>query len=989
MQVAKIDLKGLDFLIDVDVVKFSNDGLKIVFNRLKEILENNETKSYLEQNEITEDSIKFHNFQKISLEKSDYSLLSDEEKNDYMNFWLNRLVYFSKIDYMWDKNTYRAENLLVLNGNYIDEQSNIEILGSAYVNGLYVNKDIVSTSPLTVVDERVINEESLEKYNTLKYKLPEKNMSLIATERDEQFYIEKINMTKDWIILISVIDDLNKMDEKVFLKILLLSQGVDESYIEQEDLRSVFLKFLADGGKLLNYSSGESVPYSEVLGYRIAQRDSVTDDILKILHQFNIRLSTIVFEEFNKDSEKDIEITRIAVDNIKNLTEKLILIPELEFNIDPRLSGEIILNKDIMKNKNVSIKKEKVIVKSEEDFIEFKELFKNTLKNVPASSINILFDEMKDDFSYNNMTVSRTSLAFSLYKLYEQYTDNVDEVLKIKQHSTSLALLQHTNSINSYISTLNHFVLAEMITEFDKLSLRDKMIAISPLKNRNALLPRLIHDNWATKISIRDLNLSIRAFYQDEKEITAETGLKAAAILDLLCDASNFTNKDIARVFKINKDSQQSLDLVNTFYQNILKDSDLFTYISFDKPDDVKKFYDLKNTMIERKVERYDINDVEEKLMGAILKCFLKNNLAYDFIEKFIQANENHLRALEKIGIEDCFNYLSINKMLKAKKVEPFSKRHIECSNNEKYTMLMDLVDLKNNKVFSLVKNKLSPNVSKWLSELYENEYWLNETSVKDKEVLINGLTKLKILEDGMFRLIVRKENSHEIQLLCLEHMYSDIYKFHEMIYAFTKEDKIFTEIENEEMFYKNIKEVSYVKEKTLNSIFSIMKNKEDVFIEFFKGIKHEGHLDFNLNNLSKNIFNSENKRLFKRLTSVVDHEKMAEDIGVEEALSVGLKKLSVLTNFFNTSFREDDAFIKNLAELSQVVQNEINETGMFSHKMKEKILQSYVLLPSQLSKLAVDKMSDGKLLHVVISEINLVDKIKDTNNTDRNKKKL
>lgn len=988
MQVAKIDLKGLDFLIDVDLVKFSNDGLKIVFNRLKEILENNEAKNYLEQNEITEESIKFHNFQKISLSKKDYSLLSDEEKNDYMKFWLNRLVYFSKIDYMWDENTYKAENLLVLNGNYIDEQSNIEILGSAYVNGLYVNKAIVSTSPLTVVDERVINEERLEKYNTLKYKLPEKNMSLIATERDEQFYIKKINMTNDWITLVSVIDDLNKMDEKVFLKILLLSQDVDGSYIEQEDLRSVFLKFLADGGKLLSYSSGESFPYSEVLGYRIAHRDSVTDDILKILHQFNIRLSTIVFEEFNKDPAKDIKITRIAIDNIKNLTEKLVLIPELEFNIDPRLSGEIILNKDIMKNKNVSIKKDKVIVKSEEDFVEFKELFKNTLKNVPASSINILFDEMKDDFSYNNMTVSRTSLAFSLYKLYEQYTDNVDEVLKIKQHSASLALLQHTNSINSYISTLNHFVLAEMITEFDKLSLRDKMIAISPLKNRNALLVKLLHENWTTKISIRDLNLSIRSFYQEETEITLETRLKAEEILNLLCDTSNFTDENIARVFKLAKDSEKTLAIVNNFYPNVLKDDDLFTYISFNKPNDVQKFYDLKEIMIERRVERYDINSIEEKLVGEILKCFLRNNLSYDFIEKFIDTNE-HLRALEKINIEDCFNYLNINKMLKAKKIEPFYKRHSEASNNEKYTMLMDLVNLTNNKVFSLVKSNLSPNVSKWLSELYDDKDWVNETSIKDKEVLIKGLTKLKILEEGMFSVIVRKESSHEIQLLCLEHMYSDIYKFHEMIYAFTKKDKIFTEIENEEMFYKNIKEVSYVRDKTLNSILALMKNKEDVFIDFFKRIIYPGHLEFNLNNLSKNLFNSENKRLFKRLISVVDHEKMAEDIGVEEALSVGLKKLSLITNFFNTSFREDKAFIQNVAELSKVVQKEINETGILNDKIKENLLQSYVLLPNQLSKLAVDKMSDGKLLHVVISEINLVDKVKDTNNTDRSKKKL
>lgn len=993
IKLAKITKKDLEFLIDINVIKFSNDGLKEVITKLFEMIENKSVDKFLTDNKITEEDIEFQSFEKLSVENNDYALMNDEEKIEYQKFWLNRLAFFANIDYLWDKETFEAQRVLLLENSKISENSNIEILGMAYNNDLLLDKEILEKTPLLIENEKEVDLDNLEKFNNVKYKIPTENLSLISVERDKNFYVKSITEISDLLTLISILDDLNKMNDNTFIEILLLSSCCSEEDLMKTPPLKIFLDKvieLNNKNNWISFVSGDSNIYSRVLGFEIGHRVSLTNEMLDVIHNFNIKINTIVFNEFNRTKERRLE--QFIGDAISVFMEKMVILPQMTMKIDPvivnKLTNSNIIKK--MKRLNYVVEDNIVTINTKDKFNDFKDLTKKTLKNLSSNYVFDRLNQLKDDFTYSSMSITKTHIAFGLYKLFNEY-NKVSQKTKNIYDKLVFALIEHTNTGYEQ-DTFNHFILAEKITEFETLTLRDKLITLSVRPTK--FLEKLLHEDLKMKIKVKESNINIDYFYEEKESRTTKTKLKMREIIEVLTQESNFFVEDFIRVLGV--DEEKAKEYKKDFYANILDQTDIFEYLEFGRPEEVLNYYHFKDTIIS-KISDYKVRDIDSNVIAAILSCFLNNNLSEDYIVKFIKENDKHKRELEKISFKDCFDYFAKNQKIKAKDLDKYSydSHAFYDTDKDKVDRLSEIIKLNNNPIFKLIKEKYVERVEKWVCALYNNEKWVEEEDSKTKDYLVTNLINNKLIYGNVIGLIINKENNKNIKEKCFEILFKDFCRNEELILKILEKDNSvnFSNETNERMFLKHlIENVSFIKASSLNNLLSIMKNKEDVFIEFFMAFNKSGQMSFELKNLSTEIFNRNNKRLFKKIISAMssnmEQSHNIEDKDKEDYIFAMIERSVIVSDFFNKSFKEDSLFIDLIVNLSKITQEEFNKQGKVNEELKKEILKTYVMLPSNLSKIAVDKLNEGKLLHVVVSEINLMEKIKDEPSTIQRKKK-
>ncbi len=994
LKYSKITNEQLNFLIDIGVIKFSNDGLAEVFNKLTEIVTQNKISSMISELNISAETIEFHKFEKLYLDKKDYAALTEDMKQEYKDFWLNRLIFFANIDYMWNNETFEPLNIIIPENGYVTEKSNIEVLGSVIRNNIYLNKELIDKTPLLINEEIDIDITKMEKFNNVKYKMPIKNIELISIERDKNYYIRNIQKISDQMMLASILDDLIQMDDKLFAEIL-LSEVCSEEEISSSNPIELLIKNIHFKNNWITSKSGTSGIYTNVLGYDLGYKNDLSDEVLNIIHKFNIKINTILFNEFNKTNDKTLE--KEVFGSMKFLMDTLILLPEISFNIDPIISKELNESSLIkkMNHLQINLDGDTVKINTKDEFSEFKKLISKTIPNISSKYLFELFNNLRDDFTFNSKAVSDTSIAFGMYRLCKEYGMKINDTTKVIHNKLLLKLLENRNSINTECQTINHFILGEKITEIDKMSIEQKLMLCSTIEGNSNLLVKLLHDDFKNNFKIKDINIYINSFYEEERNIKRKTILKARTIIKTLINEKLFVAKEFSKLLGVEKNNDYIKEYERNFYKNILKEVEIFEYMRFDTPDDIRDYYLFKDLVISKDVESYKYKGMDDYVNVNILSCMLVNDLSEDYIEKFINNKEK--RYLEKIDPKYCFQYFKNKNKIKFNELERFyyDSYGYHDTDKDKVNRLEDILVINDNPVFKLIKIKYKEKTNRWMADLYNNGDWIGKTDEAERISLITKLHNANLIDGAVLDLIISKEESSLIKMKCLCFLFDNYYPNENYIIKICNNDnfKFFTKEQNEKIFLEKLnRNISYMREIDINNILSLVENKERVFLSILTGFNNKNQLGFKLKDINDEFLNPNNKRLFKKIIVALNNEVLNvnknnkdNDIYITSLLT----KTMFVSEFFNQTFRTEGVLIDLIVNLSKVTQKEFDKNGSINDDLKKELVSTYVLLPSELSKLAVDKLNEGKLFHVVFSELNLINKINDSESVVRKKKKI
>lgn len=993
MQYGLIDEEQFSYLLNTNKIRFENIGLKEVWNIFSRFDEET-IKKTIEDNDINESNV----FKRPIKENVDYEYLTEEEKINYKKYWLSRLCFFYDKDFTWDKNDFNSLNILNIKNEVINENGFIENLSHLIKEGIYVNIDFREKAHLFFDKEKItIDESDIDKYDVEEYSLPKVDISLISKERDINYY-KKWLEEGDFNLRVSLIKDISQMQDVEFM------QFIVDMYVQKksDDLQKEYIKVVQMYGQndIINLTVSEEENlknYKKIFGIDIRYDDiKEKSDILEnILNDFYVRLYSLYLEHAQENNN-----SKSHIDFISRTLATPVFLPKLSFNIEP-------LFHDYVKNKNgkytycnsctIETEGDKVSIFYDNKYAKFKKLIINEVKNIIHEHSAIKeADEM--NLSYNRNNNDQILSFVVMMEIMRQYHPNIkmnDDVIIAYEKFKINILNNESQEIVDYFNILP-LVNAEQVTQLNKKTLKENIIYSILKKNRVSYLLTKLCQPKITSLKQLSCNISLPNISVETLEKNSNI---ANNIFNIITSDDFLDIKNIQNLFNIGEESANDL-LINAYENMLNEDLEWSEYINFNNIEDVNNFLEKMKFLKSKNIQEYKLKEIYSNVSSNILNIYLKENVDIEKINMLI--NQHHNRDMENTDINKIFDYFIAKNIIKINDSKMFNFYKLNYSNLEYEILVQDIVKIQGEPLLDIVDNKLKPQFSYLFKKISVDQNLSNEDKIK---LLGLGVDYELISYDDMQEIINKSNIS--IKELMIRYGFKNLekFKYREINGQFLK--KLSSEYRNQifEILSNSIAQSKiYLDDKTVRYISSLdllEQQKEDILVNILSNSKNlHSHIifDFDIKSFKCEALTINNKRLFKKILhnfnlslqkdymfeeNRLNKTELSKEQDFKLFISSKIKILISIGEFFTPALKEDMLWVTTISNFSKKYATDINQMNFFND-MKKLFNKLYLLLPENIANKAIDKLNDGKLLHVFLNEINIVEEIskeKQTNN--------
>lgn len=1025
MEYKEITKNDLYNLLDNETIQFENDGIKAAFTEGMDIIKNNKIDVFVKENNLSEENIITSPF---SQENIVFENLTEKEKKLYIEYWLKRMIFFYQVDYMWNKDTLEDVSFLEINTNKIDINSNVENLLSK--KNIFIPSKIVNKiKKLKNNNTKIINTDELEKYHTVKYSIEIPNLSLISSIKNDDDYfreIKKIDNETNLSNIISCVKNLLKLEDLNLLRIIESLENERDELSEETDIniimKSINRSFETDSSKLFEFSDYNPQLYQSVFNHTIKYRgDNKHEADLEILNDLFERYYNIVLRYNMGLKATDNENEKIIVINEKNRVKQrsMILgiienvvggfefIPDLTYQIDPALDDKVFRKGTSIYEYNGNFS----VIREGESVTITSNRKTKLLKNTVIDALNfigseyILNSRWKNLNTFNgpskeNEAIMRFSLLSDMVEKHVLKNESKELQDRFKLRMLCLQASVFTQSFpDIYKFHLHQLKNLEYISKLDKMDMKKKLYHF--LFNENYtidLVDLIVEKDIKKQVNVKGFAyFPYSSFSQQMNNVSNEW-------LQLIIDKSNWSMSKIAENVDISE------NIIKEFFDNrrkeimssIVDSNNLLEDMKI-KPETVEHILKFKETDYTGFMATHDKSDILKAINKSLLTTMMEMNISEATINDFIKDNDR-----VEINGKNVIQYFINKKELSTENIDSFDADYWVSDNQKKevINVLADIVKLEKKPLFN------KSNILKEVHNMLCNAFLLKVFTDQEQIFLLEKFYTKKYFDKDIGDDYVYKFLNLQLSEKVLKVFIKSNVKL--VTDQMTFFSNFFVDLKQFSLNYKEFDVLDFCKQelhslikdyhlpyekKTVDEIINLLDNtneKIDFFIEMMVKVKNKrkGYRIVELKDYT-NLFDVNNKRLFKLILKKFNEELVnikntfeedLKDANIKgkyeseekespvEVLTVKLKVLNSIIQHFSKKFVEEKDWVNTVINFSKLLGDLHNSFNVNIEKDEKSLIGVlYWKLPEDLAQLAVDKLDQGKLLHQLMGEINLV----------------